>query len=295
MIRNLPIPTFFKELDFEKELEAITQDFLKRSPEYEEVYLESDPIRKVLEAWAYDRVNLKNQYNEDLRQVLLPYATKENLDNLAWNHLIERRLIDAGDPEAIPPIPPTYESDEELRYRAQTADRLALTAGPASAYDRLTIEAAPDIKEGKTILPTPKEGEVHIVVRAREGVDGMGTPSQELMNKIHDYLSAEDKRPVNDKVIVHPSRPKRVNIVLEAHYKLGFSKAQLDREITAKLMAANDEKQLGEALTLNEIHARSRITGVDNIIILSPKADIEPEFDEFIYIENLEITEPDEE
>lgn len=291
-ITGLPEPTIYKSIDFEKILEEIIADFVKRKPEYKEVVLESDPIKKVFEAWAYDRVIRNNEYNEDLKQTLLKYATGDNLDAIAANVLIYRRLIQPEDNSTNPPTPAIWEDDESLRYRAQTADRQEQTAGPKSAYERLALEADVNVKESTVLLPTPKPGEVHVVVRSK---DNNGQADQTLLNNVKKYLSAEDKRPLNDIVIVRKATLVKVDLDLIATYYTGYNKEEVSRNVKKALFDLNEKMTFGDSLTYNLIHATSRIAGIQNIEIVSPKGDVDIEQHAYIMINSVKITEKSEE
>ena len=291
-IVDLPEPTIYKTIDFEKILAEIIADFVAREPEYNEVVLESDPIKKVFEAWAYDRMIRNNEYNEDLKQTLLKYATGDNLDAIAANVLIYRRLIQPEDNTTNPPTPAIWEDDESLRYRAQTADRLEQTAGPKSAYERLALEASEEVKESTVLLPTPKPGEVHVVIRSKEN---NGQASAELLKQVKEYLSAEDKRPLNDIVIVKKATLVKVDIELIATYYNGYAKEEVAKNVQEALLKLNERMTFGDSLTYNLIHATARIPGIQNIEIVKPKSDVDIDQSSYIMINSVKVTEKQEE
>lgn len=283
---DLPDPTIFKDVDFEKALADIIADFIGRNPLYKEVVLESDPIKKVFESWAYDRVLRKNEYNEDLKQTMLRYATGANLDVLAANLLVYRRVLMPADDKANPPTPALLEEDESLRFRAQTADRLAQVAGPKSGYERLAIEASEDIKESFVMLPTPVPGEVHLYIRSRHG-DGQA--DKKLIKTVADFLSPDDKRPLNDKVIVKSGKIIELTIELIATYYNGYGVEDVNKNVKEKLLALNSKLIFGEALTYNLIHATARVPGIHNIEIKQPITDVNPEPFAYIIISDVKI------
>lgn len=283
---DLPDPTVFKEVDFEKELAEIIANFVSRNQAYQEVVLESDPIKKVFESWAYDRVNMKNAYNEDLKQPMLKYATGENLDVLAANLLIYRRVLVPADDKANPPVPAVLEDDESLRFRAQTADRLAQVAGPKSGYERLAIEASEDVKESFVMLPTPVPGEVHLYIRSRHG---NGQANKTLIKTVSDFITPDDKRPLNDKLIVRSGKINEVKIELIATYYNGYNVESVNREVKDALLKLNERLSFGDPLTYNLIHATARVPGIQNIEIKMPKKDVMLEPFAYIIIKDVVI------
>lgn len=283
---DLPDPTVFKEIDFEKELADIIANFLERNPIYSEVLLESDPLKKAFEAWAYDRVLRANEYNEDLKQTMLKYATGSNLDVLAANLLVYRRVLTPADDSTNPPTPAVLEKDDDLRFRAQTADRLAQVAGPKSGYERLAIEASKEVKEAFVMLPTPVPGEVHLYIRSTKG---NGQADKTLIKKVVDFLSPDDKRPLNDKLIVKTGKIINVTIELIANYYNGYAVEDVNKSVKEKLLALNEKLIFGEALTYNLIHATARVPGIHNISIKMPKNDVNPEAFAYIVIKDVVI------
>jgi len=283
---DLPDPTVFKEVDFEKELAEIIADFVSRNQAYQEVVLESDPIKKVFESWAYDRVNMKNAYNEDLKQSMLKYATGANLDVLAANLLIYRRVLVPADDKANPPTPAVLEDDESLRFRAQTADRLAQVAGPKSGYERLAIEASEDVKESFVMLPTPVPGEVHLYIRSRHK-DGQADNA--LIQLVSDFITPDDKRPLNDKLVVRSGKINEITIELVATYYNGYNEEAVNREVKDALLKLNERLSFGDPLTYNLIHATARVPGIQNIEIKMPKKDVMPEPFAYIIIKDVVI------
>lgn len=283
---DLPEPTIFKEIDFEKELTDIIANFLERNPIYSEILLESDPLKKAFEAWAYDRVLRANEYNEDLKQTMLKYATGPNLDVLAANLLVYRRVLTPADDSTNPPTPAVLEKDDDLRFRAQTADRLAQVAGPKSGYERLAIEASKEVKEAFVMLPTPVPGEVHLYIRSTKG---NGQADKTLIKKVVDFLSPDDKRPLNDKLIVKTGKIINVTIELIANYYNGYAVEDVNKSVKEKLLALNEKLIFGEALTYNLIHATARVPGIHNISIKMPKNDVNPEAFAYIVIKDVVI------
>lgn len=284
---DLPEPTVFKVIDFEKELEEIIADFVSRHPTYQEIVLESDPLKKVFESWAYDRINMKNAYNEDLKQSMLKYATHNNLDVLAANLLIYRRVLVPVDDTTNPPTPAVLEDDESLRFRAQTADRLAQVAGPKSGYERLAIEASEEVKESFVMLPTPVPGEVHLYIRSRQG---NGQANKTLIKQVNDFITPDDKRPLNDKLIVKSGKIHEVTIELIATYYNGYFEESVNKAVKEALLKLNDRLSFGDPLTYNLIHATARVPGIQNIEITMPKSDVMPEPFAYIVIKDVVVT-----
>ena len=79
--------------------------------------VESDPAYKLLELAAYFKALLVQRGNDAARAVMPAYAQGADLDQIAARYNVARQVIDAGDPEALPPVPPVLEGDSDFRRR----------------------------------------------------------------------------------------------------------------------------------------------------------------------------------
>lgn len=284
---NLPAPIIFYEVDYEKELEDLKDEFLSRNPNYEVLMLESDPVVKLLEVLAYKSVNLKASANEKLKQMMLKYATGRNLDNIAANTGVTRLVIQEGDPEANPPIPEILESDEDLRERAYNAPDRFTVAGPITAYEQLARDADGRVRGAKCLPHTPSAGDVTIVILEHDEAVASGN----LLTSVEDYLSAKERRPLNDNVIVVAAEPKSVTIEIEIIYYENSNKTTTNTLITEAFTEVFASRMVGEELTLNEIHAIARVDGVQNVTIDIPALDIACDYDEYLVLDSLTIND----
>ena len=64
---------------------------------------------------------VRQRVNEGAEAVLLAKATDVELDYLGTRLGVERQVIDAGDADANPPIPPTFGLNDRYRERIQLA------------------------------------------------------------------------------------------------------------------------------------------------------------------------------
>src|SRR5690606_6977476 len=141
---------------------------------------------------------LRQRVNEATKAVMLAYAEKTDLDQIAANYNVQRQLIEPGNPNAVPPTEPVYESDADLRRRVQLAYEGFSTAGPAGAYYFHALGADSDVRDVGVYGPPLDPGTVHVAVLSRTG-NGQATP--ELVQTVQNTLSAEDIRPLSDTVI----------------------------------------------------------------------------------------------
>ena len=159
---------------------------------------------------------LLNKIREDNDKILnnfAPFARGENLDLIVANLGLSRQLIQAGNPDAIPPVPDIMESDEHLLRRYYLLP-YTLKPGSAKGYEFacLTLDEKPQIEvdtsqENKVVVSYTfdpdndatriidahaargADGEVTINVLGREGIADAA-----LMSAISSYLNQRHKR-----------------------------------------------------------------------------------------------------
>lgn len=280
-LKELPTPDFFYEVDYEKELKQLQERFLKLNPGYENLLLESDPINKLLQVYAYQNIILKTEVNEKLKQCLLSDSTGANLDNIAANSVTPR-------------LP--GESDESLRYRASIAPEGYTSAGPKGAYEFHSLAVSSDVMHAEVYAHMPIQGYVTVVLLS---YSNEGKASEELRDKVWNYLSAEEVRPLLDEVHVEAAEFKDIDLKIKATYFAGANEDDVNSRILKSLEYMSElnstEKKAKfifkpkEMLTLNQIHERSRVPGAQNIEILEPKIDVIPGLKESIRIASIEI------
>jgi phage-related baseplate assembly protein len=267
-LSQLPFPDAVEALDFETILAAMLADLVARDPAFTAL-VESDTGYKVLEACAYRELLLRQRVNEAIKATTLAYALGNDLANIAANYSVQRLLLDAGNPEAIPPIPPTYEDDASLRRRVQLAFEGFSTAGPEGAYLFHALGADADVLDAAVDSPTPGAVEVAILSRVDNGV-----ASTELLAAVTAKLG-DDVRPLTDNVTVQAA------IVLEyavtatiKTYSGPDANVVMDTAQAAIEAYAEANFRLGRDITLSGIYAALHQEGVQNVTLTSPTASI---------------------
>ena len=177
-LSQLPAPALVEVLDFEAVYADLLADLQTYDADLYATILQSgntDPVAKLLQVAAYRELILRARINDAGLAVMLAYATGADLDNIVARepYNITRLVVSAGDDDAIPPIPPVLESDDELRRRAQLAPSKFSTAGPEDAYVFHALTASADALDASAISPTP--GQVIVTVLSRDG-DGSASP-----------------------------------------------------------------------------------------------------------------------
>lgn len=272
-LSQLPVPDAVEQIDFETILSEIIADFLVRMAgegvEYTAL-LESDPLYKMAECAAYREVLVRQRANESAQGVMLARAVGTDLDQLGANVNVARLLIDAGNPDAVPPIPPTYESDDDFRARIQLSFEGYTTAGSEGSYVFHSLSADGDVKDAAAVSPTPGVVDVYILSRT-----GNGTAPAPLVAKVDAALNAEDIRPMTDQVTVRSATilPFVVEAVLTMY---PGPDPEVVRQAAVKQLDAYiaGVQRIGYDVTRAGIIGALVQPGVQNVALTQPAADI---------------------
>lgn len=292
-LSRLPSPQVVENLDFETLLEQRKQAFLDRVPsdqrdDFEQtIALDSEPASMLLQEGAYREMLLRHRINEAARSVMLAYATGADLDQMAANLGVFRKLISPEDPTTRPPTPAVYESDDSFRRVAQLALEATTVAGSRQAYTFHTLNAHADVADA-FIDPDAASGEVRVVVLSRTG-DGQA--AADVLLAVQSALSAEDVRPLNDTVIIESAKIVRFRVTATLHIATGPSAAQVIATARSSLERyLSDERGIGRSIPLSGIYAALHQPGVTRVQIEEPTTDIQCDPDEAGYCAAITLT-----
>lgn len=285
-LSKLPTPQVVETFTFENILSSMLDDYYTRNPDHTAL-VESDPAYKLAEAAAYREMLLRQRVNDAARAVMLASAKGSDLENLAALVPTERLLLDAGDPDAIPPVPPTYESDEDFRARTQLAPEGFSVAGPAGAYVFHSL-SVPGVKDVYVHSPRPVDVEVFILAHVKEiepeegqvveegtVLTNKGLPDAELLGTVTDTLMHDDVRPFTDRVTVFPATLKEYSITATLHMLAGPSKDTAKAEAEKRIAEyVASRHTLGGGVPVSGICAALHVAGVDKVTVTEPAVNI---------------------
>lgn len=267
----LPPPDVIEPIHYEDILAEMKETVAGAFPAIAPVLeTESEPAVKVLQVCAFYIMLARARVNDAGRAVMLAFATGTDLDHLGALLGVARAVIDEGDPEANPPVPPTLEEDDRFRGRIQLALEGFSTAGPVGAYLFHSLSASPQVRDVSVISPEP--GEVRITVLA---VGGDGTPDQELLDTVEAALNADNVRPLTDLVVVQAATIVPYAIEAELDVKIGPDPAVVLAEAEAAVAAyVAGQRRLGAPIARSGLFAALHREGVRSVALTAPAADV---------------------
>jgi phage-related baseplate assembly protein len=201
---------------------------------------------------------------------MLASAQGADLDQIGANFSVARLVLDPGNPDAIPQVLPTYESDAEFRSRIQLSTEGYTTAGSEGSYVFHGLGAHPSVKDIQAVSPAP--GEVTIYVLSRDG-DGEADPS--LLAAVAAVLNGQSIRPMTDHLTVLSA--SIVDYVINAELVM-FPGPSPDVVRQAALDAATAyaqaQRRIGYDVTLSGVYAALHQPGVQRVNLATPTASI---------------------
>jgi phage-related baseplate assembly protein len=274
-LSQLALPDVVEALDFEAVLTARLADLSGRAPDLADVLaLESDPLVKLQQVDSYRETLLRARINDAARACMLATATGADLDNLAALFGVVRLTVDPGDAQAVPPVPPTLETDAALRLRAQLALEGFSTAGPRGAYEFHARSADPRVKD-VAVEGDQGTGVVNVTVLS---ADGDGSAAPDLLAAVDAALNGEDVRPVCDLPIVSPAGIVSYTVEAVLQVEPGPSAEALRTAAEARLMSMVDDRhRIGLGVPLSAIYGALHMTGqgIREVVLTAPVADVD--------------------
>jgi len=263
-LSSLPAPTVLEPLDFEEVYQDALGVFRGYMGGNWTAALESDPVVKTLEVGAYNKVGNRARVNDAGKALLLAYAIRGDLDHLGANVNLKRLVIQAADPQAVPPVPEVKEEDDPFRERIQLAYEGLTTAGPRNSYILHARSASGLVADASAESPAPCH--VTVTVLSSEG-DGRGEAGPELLAVVRTALNDDDVRPVGDRVTVQSAEiiDYRIDAILHMSGAGPENDASL-AEAKSRLAAwINPRKRLGVEVARSAVDAQLHVAGVSRV------------------------------
>ncbi|MEZ0150120.1 MAG: baseplate J/gp47 family protein [Candidatus Reddybacter sp.] len=268
-LSQLPAPDVTEALSFETIFAAMLADLQSRDSTFDAL-LESDPAFKILEVAAYRELLIRQRVNEASLATMLAFAKDADLDQIGGTFSVARLVLDPGDANAVPPVAPTYESNDDFRYRIQLSPEGYSVAGPKGAYVFHALSADGDVLDARPASPTP--GDVVVSVLSRTGD---GTAPQALLDAVNAALSDETVRPLTDNVSVQSATIATYSITATLYFYSGPGSAQAMAAAQSAIEQYTvAQHKLGLDVTLSGIYAALHQPGVQRVDLSLPAANI---------------------
>lgn len=295
---KVPVPDIIETPDFEQKYSEIKALFLSLDPAYAQIMqLESEPIVKLLQLAAYREMHLIGKVNDATRANILASSEGNDLDGLASRYNVERLTVQPADPSTTPPTPLIMESNEALRRRTQMAFDGLNTAGSIDSYIYHALGSDGKVRDADAFSPTPTEITLTILSH-----NGDGSASQELIESVRSHFGLSDDgltqskepskvRPQGDRVTVQSAQIISYEILAQLILLPGPTQGTVLAASQAAINAYTEQQhRLGAGVTLSGIHRALHQSGVENVIISSPAADIHAERTQAAYCVGITLT-----
>lgn len=291
-LSRLPAPDVVEMIDYEVILAERKAYFISLHPSEQQaaiaatLELESEPITKLLQENVYRETLWRQRVNESAMAVLLPYASRSDLEQIAARFNVRRLMISPANPTAVPPVPAVMESDDSLRERTQMAMEGLSTAGPRNAYIYHARSADGRVADATVVSPSPAV----VVVTVQSALDD-GIADAELLAVVDKYLSDDDRRPVADRLTVQSADILPYSVTAELHLSTVGPEAEPIRAAAeARLLAlVHQRRRLGVEVNRSALDAALHIEGVRRVDLVG-WTDLVPTPEQAAYCTGISIT-----
>lgn len=270
-LSRLAAPTVIEALDYETIVADAKARFGELCAEAGipfDASVESDPVVKLIELFAYRELVLRQRVNDAAKAVMPAFATGSDLDHLGALFGVERFIITPANPATGTPA--VLESDADFRRRMVLAPEGYSVAGPAGAYIFHALSASADVLDAAVESPSPGEVLVSIISRT-----GNGTASAGLIATVAAALSAEGVRPLTDHVTVQSAAVQNFAVNATLTFLNGPDRSVVMAAAQARLAAhLADIHRIGRDVTRAGIIGSLYVDGVQNVVLTSPPSDL---------------------
>ncbi|MBC3948242.1 baseplate assembly protein [Pseudomonas folii] len=285
-LSSLPAPDVLETLDFEDIYTEELANFRLLMGEGWSAELESDPVVKLLELAAYNKVGNRARVNDAAKALMLAYAKRADLEQLGARVNLKRLVVVAEDLTTSPPTAQVMEEDDPFRERIQMSWEGLSTAGPRNSYILHARNASGLVADATAESPSPA-----VVVVTVLGLDGDGSADEALLGTVRAALSDEDVRPLGDRLTVKGAEILRYTITAILHPVGTGSESEAAladaQERLAKWM--NPRRRLGVEVARSAIDAQLHVAGIRRVELVGWD-DIQPTKEQAAYCTSVSVT-----
>ncbi len=157
------------------------------------------------------------------------------------------------------------ESDEEFKERIRVSLAHKSTAGSALTYAGYAYKADERIEDVKVVSPSP--GVVHVIYWAK-------TMDEAMRERVRNTLSAEDVRPLTDKLEIFAAKEVRFDV--QAHLKISTKtdSAKVYVEALENLQRVFAKTKIGEDISQAKVIDALMVDGVRDVVLQTPSENL---------------------
>ena len=223
-------------------------------------------MNAIAQVFAYREMMLMQRINDGAAACMLSHSNFSDLDNLGANNNTQRLVIQ----EATDATEAVYESDAAFRLRIQSAFEGLSVAGPTGAYEYFAKSASGKVAAAKATSPSPA-----VVVVSVLSTEGDGTPDQALLATVNKALSADDKRPVADRLTVQAAEIVNYHINAVLYLYPGPESEPIRTAAEDALRSwISQQGKIGRDVARSAIMAALHVQGVQRVELSEPVSDI---------------------
>ncbi|MCE1176497.1 MAG: baseplate J/gp47 family protein [Burkholderiales bacterium] len=274
-LSKLPFPEFLADRNYETilaEMIADVNNFCVEKTGQSYIAHEADPAYIVLEACAYRRWMDIKDYQAQIKNNLVAYATGEWLDHLGANPDFKcpRLVIVPADDTTTPPTEAVMESDDAYRARLVLTNEGYTTAGSAGSYLFHALSADGDVRDASVQSPIPGQVLVCVMSYSNDGV-----ASAALIDAVQTKLSADTVRPLCDAVTTQAATINAYTVTMSiVTYPETDITDAIARAKTSVQAYCESHRRIGHDITRAGLIAAAMVLGVQNISLTAPASDL---------------------
>lgn len=257
----IPAPSAILVVDHLAKVAEMKAQLIEALPSLAPVLaLESEPLTKLVQVFAFEAILKANEINQSYRAGLLATAIGPDLDNVAANLAIARQ---------------EGETDDRFRARAALGPEGWASAGPIGAYLFHALSASAEVADVAVTSPEPGEVRVVVLSSADDGV-----ADADLLLTVGQALNDDDVRPLTDSVTVVSATVESYDVTATIRILSGPDAGPIEALALAAVEAyAASRRRLGRGISRAGLYGALMRPGVEDATLTSPAADIEAEPD----------------
>ncbi|MFH0267228.1 baseplate J/gp47 family protein [Vibrio rumoiensis] len=276
---------------------------------------ESELLSQVMASSMIKHQAMLREQNYWALQMFRKFVTEADMvDLLALQYGLNRQTVKEADDSVFPPVEAEMESNEDLLRRFDLAPYQFHTTGTRQGYKfhALTLDARPyitieseeaavtmrfefpteqqpvPVKDAAARMLSANTGKVEVAILSRENPDG--TASDELLERVSNYLNRDDIAQESDDITVKSVTPKpyTINAVCYTDGDPNNDVSEEDAVAAVQAFVDSEQKLEGRIDRLELGHVIYEL-GYSRVELTSPAADVVCEWDEAPYCTEVTI------